>query len=494
MSETTESPAIRRPLRDPADDLEGDLSFSLSAYGDRLWRVFTSMRTAIVLIFLLTLIAFIGTLLMQVPSVELQSHPQAYATWLDTLRPKYGGWVVVLDKLQFLSIFNSVWLKLVLALLTTSLLACSVNRFRGLWRTATHPRTKMTPVFYERAPHSATLDVAVEPSVAVSRIRDAFRSQRYRTMVEEDGDDIHVYADRFRWAPFGTLIAHLSIVFIFGAALVGQMLGFRDADFAAPIGRRVDVGYGTGLAIEAKSFTDTYSTQNGAPIDYASDLVLYKNGVQVAAQTIRVNQPMTYDGVTVFQSFYGPEAEMVVADSSGKTLFDGGVPLQWGSTDKDKNLRIGAFDVPGANLSVYVVGVASGETDPNIKPGQMRLEVYPGDSQPEVSLDTQIVTQGEPAQLAGYTFTFTRERQFTGLIVARDPGTVLIWIGTTLLVVGSTTVFLFQQRRVWLLIRRTPGGSLVRLGATTRHNAAFVSDFRSLVDQTRLALGHPNER
>ncbi len=491
MSETTESPAIRRPLSEPADDLEGDLSFSLSAYGDRLWRVFTSMRTALVLILFLTLIAFIGTLLMQVPSVELQRDPQAYATWLDTLRPKYGGWVVVLDKLQLLSIFNSVWLKLVLVLLTTSLLACSVNRFRGLWRTARHPRTKMTPVFYDRAPHSATFEVAMEPAVVVSRIRDAFRSRRYRTVVEEDGDDIHVYADRFRWAPFGTLAAHLSIVFIFGAALLGQAFGFRDSSFAAPIGRRVDVGFGTGLAIEATSFTDTYSTQNGAPIDYASDLVLYKNGVQVAAQTIRVNQPMTYEGVTVFQSFYGPEAEMVVADASGTTLFDGGVPLQWGSTDK--NLRIGAFDVPDANLSVYVVGVASGETDPNIKPGQMQLEVYPGDSQPQVPLVTQIVTQGEPAQLAGYTFTFTRERQFTGLIVARDPGTVLIWIGTTLLVVGSTMVFLFQHRRLWLLVRRTPGGSVVRLGATTRHSAAFVSDFQRLVDETRLALGSPNE-
>jgi ResB protein required for cytochrome c biosynthesis len=492
MSETTESPVIRRPRKEPADDLEGDLSFSLSAYGDRLWRVFTSMRTALVLILLLTLIAFIGTLLMQVPSVELQRDPQAYATWLETLRPKYGGWVVVLDKLQLLSIFNSVWFKLVLVLLTTSLLTCSVNRFRGLWRTATHPRTKMTPVFYDRAPHSANLKVAMEPAAVAPRIRAAFGARHYRTVVEADGDDIHVYADRFRWAPFGTLVAHLSIVFIFGAALLGQALGFRDSSFAAPIGRRVEVGYGTGLAIEAKSFTDTYSTQNGAPTDYASDLVLYKNGVQVAAQTIRVNEPLTYEGVAVYQSYYGPEAEMVVADSSGKTVFDGGVPLQWGSTDK--NRRIGTFDVPGANLSVYVVGVASGETDPQIKPGQMQLEVYPGEGQPSAALATRVVTQGEPAQLAGYTFTFSRERQFTGLIVARDPGTVLIWIGTTLLVVGSAMVFLFQQRRIWLLIRRTPGGSVVRLGTTTRHDAAFASDFRRLVDETQLAIDSPLER
>ena len=163
MSQRAESAAIRGASRQPVDDLDGGLSVSPSDIGDRLWRVFTSMRTALVLILFLTLIAFIGTLLMQVPSVELQRDPQAYATWLETLRPKYGGWVVVLDKLQLLSIFSSVWLKAVMVLLTTSILACSVNRFRGLWKAARHPRTKMTAAFYDRAPHSATIAVAVAP-------------------------------------------------------------------------------------------------------------------------------------------------------------------------------------------------------------------------------------------------------------------------------------------------------------------------------------------
>jgi cytochrome c biogenesis protein len=492
MSETTEGPVPDRTLDGSAGEVRREPSALASVSGDRIWRFFTSVRTALVLILALTLIAFIGTLLMQVPSVELQRDPQAYATWLDTLRPKYGGWVPILDKLQLFSIFNSAWLKLDLVLLTTSLIACSASRFQGLWLTATRPRTRMTPAFYDRARHSANIEVAMEPVAVAPVIRDSLRSQRFRTVIETDGDDVHIYADRNRWAPFGTLFAHLAIVFIFAAALLGQLLGFRDSSFAAPIGRRMDVGYGTGLAIEAKSFTDTYSTQNGAPTDYASDLVLYKDGVQVAAQTIRVNQPMTYEGVSIFQSFYGPEAEILVTDSAGKALFDGGVPLQWGSTDKRKR-RVGGFDLPAANLSVYVVGVSSGETDPDIRPGQMQLEIYPTSGQSPAPLAIQIVTQGEPVTLAGYTFTFTRERQYTGLIVARDPGTFLIWIGTTLLVVGSAFVFMFQHRRVWLLVQRTPGGSVVRLGSVTRRGDAFASDFQRLVDRTQRAVGGPNE-
>lgn len=489
MSQTVRTPALPRSAREPVDDLDGGLTISPSDIGERLWRIFTSMRTALVLILCLSVLSLIGTLLMQVPSADLQRNPEAYAAWLESLRPKYGGWIVVLDKLQLFSIFSSVWFKAIMVTLTTSILACSVNRFRGLRKTALHPRTKMTPAFYERAPHTASIDTAVAPEAALADVRGAFKSRHFRTVVDEDGDTIHVYADRFRWAPFGTLMAHISLVLILVGALVGSALGFRDPNFAAPIGTKVEVGNGTGLSIEAKSFTDTYNTENGAPSDYASDLVLYKDGTPVAAQTIRVNQPMEYDNVTIYQSFYGPTAEMRVVDSSGKAAFAGGVPLAWGSTDKNK--RVGEFSLVDAKLTVFVVGVASGEVDPLIKPGQMQIEVYKTGSE-GAPIATEIVTQGQPTRIAGLDFTFVRERQFTGLIVARDPGVLFVWIGMTLLVVGICLVFFFQNRRIWALIRSTPGGSEVRVGATSRHDATFGPDFQRLVDDMKLALNGPS--
>ena len=478
----------RRPAStEPVDDLDGGLAISPSEILDRIWRIFTSMRTALVLMLLLAGLALIGTLLVQAPP-GLAADRQAYGSWLDSVRPKYGGWTTVLDTLQLFAVFSSVWFKGIVVGLTTSILACSLKRFRGLWRTTLHPRTRMTGAFYDRAPHHADVAAPASPAVALAGVRAAFRARRYRTVVEEDGDDIHVYADRFRWGPFGTVMAHLSLVLILVGALVGATWGFRNPDFAATVGSRVDVGNGTGLAVEARSFSDSYY-ENGSPSDYASDLVLYKDGAQVAAQTIRVNQPLRYGGITLYQSFFGASAVMSVSDAAGTQLFGAGVPLLWSSNDGAQ--RIGQFGLPDQGLTVFVVGAASGEVDPNIKAGEMQLEIYRsgGDGVP---IATEIVSQGKPATISGLTYTFDREQQFTGLIVASDPGVQIVWGGAILLVGGLFLVFFFPNRRIWACLRRTAQGTELRLGAGSRHDATFGTDFQQLVEDMQLALSGPS--
>jgi len=471
----------------PGADVDGvEVAFSVwpSDALDRLWRIFTSMRTALVLMLTLATLALIGAVLIQAPA-GLQSDAQAYAAWLDALRPKYGGWVPIFDRIGLLSVFQSIWFKAILVGLTTSILACSVNRFRGLWKTAVHPRTRMAGTFYDRAPHSYTLETDVDHTTAVQVARGVLGASRFRTVAEADGDIVHVYADRFRWAPFGTLLAHVSLVSILVGALVGSAFGFRNNELAVTVGTTVDVGGGTGLALLARSFSDSYYT-NGAPSDYASDLVLYRDGVEVASKTIRVNEPLEYDGVTFYQSFFGPAALMQVSDAEGAVVYEQGVPLLWASDDEKR--RIGQFALVDAGLTVFVVGPASGRVDPTIKAGQMQVEVYQRGAERPSAIE--IISQGEPATIGDLSFTFQREQQFTGMIVARDPGVIFVWFGSFLLVGGLFLVFMFPNRRIWAAVRERPDGrSEVRLGATARHDATFGPDFQKLVNDMRLALG-----
>lgn len=471
------------PRSEPVDDLDGGIAISPSYLLERVWHFFISMKTGLVLILALAVLALIGTLVVQAPA-GLQGDSQAYAAWLDSVRPKYGGWTNVFDALGFFAIFGSIWFKGTVALLMTSIVACSANRAPHLWKQATHPRLDKTEGFFEHAPLHATLAGPEDADAALGEVVAAFRGHHYRTVVERDGDDIRVYADRFRWAPFGTVIAHLSLVVVLIGVVVGTSWGFRDSEFAVPIGSTMDVGFGTGLAVEAASFSDSYNTENGAPSDYASDLVLYHDGARVAAQTIRVNQPLRYGDVSFYQSFFGPAAQMRVEDASGGVVLDQGVPLLWGSNDGTE--RVGQFSLVDQGLTVYVVGVASGQVSPDIKAGQMQLEVYQsGESTP---IDIQVVDQGKPVTIAGLDFTFARERQFTGLIVARDPGVTFVWAGAILLVLGVCLVFFFPNRRAWALIRRRAGGSTVQVGAIVRHDVTFETDFQKFVDGLRLAL------
>ena len=386
------------------------------------------------------------------------------------------------------AVFQSIWFRAIIVALTTSILACSVNRFRGLWKTAVHPRMRMTDRFYGQAPISATIEAPADPATALAATRQIFRSNHYRVVVAPgDGPDEadHLYVDRRRWAPFGTLIAHLSLVLILVGALAGSMFGYRNSDFAATVGTVVDVGGGTGLQLEARSFSDSYYATTGAPSDYASDIVLYRDGQQVAAQTVRVNQPLDYNGTSFYQSFFGPAAVMRVAAADGSVAYQGGVPLLWSSDDSTR--RIGRFNLDQAGMTIFVVSAASGRVDPDIKAGQVQLEMYRnGENQP---FDIEVLSQGAPLTIDGLQYTFQREQQFTGLIVSRDPGALFVWLGALALVGGLFMVFMFPNRRIWIAFKaRSDGGSDVLMGATARHDATFAPEFNRVVEQVRLAL------
>ena len=128
--------------------------------------------------------------------------------------------------------------------------------------------------------------------------------------------------------------------------------------------------------------------------------------------------PCKADGVSFYQSFFGEAAAMKVTDGAGKTLYHDAAALQFQS--KDGKHSIGKFDIKAKGLTVYVVDVASGQSDPDIKAGQLQLEVdQAGKAEP---IGTQVVDQGTPTTIAGLTYTFERTRQYTGPIVARDLG------------------------------------------------------------------------
>jgi cytochrome c biogenesis protein len=134
--------------------------------------------------------------------------------------------------------------------------------------------------------------------------------------------------------------------------------------------------------------------------------------------------------------------------------------------------------------------VASGQVDPNIKAGQMQLEVdQAGKKDP---LGTQVVDQGKATTIAGLNYTFERTRQFTGLIVAHDPGVNFVWVGSTLLVIGLILVFFFPHRRIWVRIRQTSGGSEVLCASTMKRDLAFKPQFNQLITDIQLADTTPS--
>jgi cytochrome c biogenesis protein len=452
---------------------------------EALWHFLTSMRVALVLILLLAALGVVGSLVIQM-SPGIAADAEARASWLNEIRPKFGGWTDVMNGLQLFEIFGSVVFRVLVAALTISLIACSVHRFPGMWRTATKPRVDVGPAFFEHAPQHEAVVVRHAPAETLAIVAGVLRGHRYRILATED-DTIQLYADRFRWAPFAGLIGHLSLVVILAGAIVGATFGFRDSNFTLAEGAVLPIASEPGLTLELIDFTDTYYTTTGAPSDYASQVILRKDGNEVARHTIRVNDPLRYGGTTIYQAFFGSAAVMTVKDADGSVLVSEGVPLAWRTTAEQR--PIGSFSIPGTPYVGWVVGTL-GSGDPTILPGQMEVDLYTATG--GQLAESAVIDQGKPTVIGDLTFTFERESQFTGLNVAKDPGVPLIWIGCTLLFVGFVIRFTTPHKRLWArIVSRPRGGAVLSVASLGSKDVVANTEFDKLVNDIRSALQPP---
>lgn len=152
--------------------------------------------------------------------------------------------------------------------------------------------------------------------------------------------------------------------------------------------------------------------------------------------------------------------------------------MAWRSNDGTK--VIGQVEIPGKDLKVWIVQAASGQVLPELPAGSVAVEVYRGAS--ETPLDVQVLTQGQSVDIDGMTWTFERNRQYTGITIKRDPGSNIVWLGSALLVIGSCLVFFLPHRRVWARVRPNADGTTrVMVGAPNRRDPGMEPVFAELL-------------
>ncbi|HEY3334598.1 MAG TPA: cytochrome c biogenesis protein ResB [Candidatus Limnocylindrales bacterium] len=473
-----------------------------------LWHFLASMRFAMVLILALAFLGLIGSLIIQAPPGvladptgeqkqqwlnEIGQMGVPVVTWLHGL-PVIGSVVPDLrykdvarpfDTLQLFQIFNSIYFRVVVAALVISTVACSVHRIPGMIRTATKPRIDVAPGFFEHAPQHEAIVVRRSPAETRSILEATLAGKRYRTLGVESDGAVSLYADRWRWAPFAGLVGHLSIVVILAGGIVGATMGYRESQFTIAEGATLPVAAEPGVTIQLLDFTDTYDTRTGAPSDYASTVVLYKDGTEVDRHVIRVNDPLRYGDTTFYQAFFGSAAVVTVKDATGATILSEGVPLAWRTTND--NRPIGSVSIPGTDNVAWIYGT-NGAGDTSIAPGQVRMEVYNGDG---ASVGEALLDQGKAGTVAGLTATFERESQFTGLNIGRDPGVGLVWLGSFLLFGGFVIRFTMPHKRLWARIVPRPNGAVVGVASLGSKEVALGTEFESLVNDIRQALAAP---
>lgn len=455
-----------------------------------LWRLFSSVRLAVILILVITGLSLLGALLIQVPS-EIAKDPQAYINWVDTVaRSKVGIWAPFLSALRLFNVFSSLWFIITCSLLMLNIFICSVNRWSVISLSLRGGVVKQNENFYFNDNNHAELKDIQAPVAEAAMISEKILKGRgYRIRTESDEKNVYIAADKNRYYRLGTYFSHFSLILFVLAFIGGSYFGFRDLSFTVPVGSIREIGHNTALSLQLVSFVDEYY-DNGSPKDYRSEVILYENSRPVKQAIIQVNHPLVYKGIRFYQSYFGPAVKMQVRDENGQDVFNDNVPMD-SSFDLEGVRRYEGFfelHLPEASSSIRLISSAVNAEDLMIPAGNIAVDVRQGGKQ----IDFKLVELGTPEVVGGLEFTFLEESRYSGFQVSQDPMSILIWIASILFIIGICTVLYFPYRQVWVLSQPLGQGSshlLIRM----RSPRGFrnTSDLTTLVNQIEKELLRP---
>lgn len=310
----------------------------------------------------------------------------------------------------------------------------------------------------------------------------------YRVLAKNDPHEVTVYATKGIMGRVGAHMAHLSATVIVLGGLIGSYYGFQEFGVCLE-GQTYHIPKGN-FDLHVDKFWIDYH-ENGSVKSYNSTLTVLEQGQKMVTKTITVNDPLVYKGIWFYQSSYGDSwdridvARVNVKDKETDKLV-GTVDLEW---QKEAQL-----DKLGLKLLMtdFVADFGFNSTDKKVysKTAEhanpaIRLAITEGNLQtspwifyhyPELF---DIKGSKYAFELVGY-----QPKKFTGLQITKDPGVIIVWIGSTMIVVGITLSSFIYHRRLWAKVIPNESGVTVQLGGTTHKSQIdFQKEFRKLTER-----------
>lgn len=458
--------------------------------GWAVWRTLTSVRFAVLQISVLAVAGVIGAVMKQIPPFALHD-PQAYADQMAQIHGAYdatigAGFVDVMERLGLFRVFAAPWFVFLLTLLVVSIIVCTLDRTPDLWRKERLVRVVQAPPFFDLRMENRALFGELNEA-ALADVRAVLRRSRFRVrdqrVAQPAGDDvINVYGDKNQYFKLATLFTHLGLILFLAAAAITTAFGFETVVFLAE-GQTAPVqAVGTPGNLLVKNVHFEAPTRlDGSAIDYTTDLAVYEDGRQVANKTIRVNDPLEFDGYAFHQNTFGPDANLAIHDPNGNLVWDGPVLLDGQIAGKPQ----GFMTIPGSNIGLLLVLDQTSNGAPVLALTGITTTAHAGASNIEFLNALAVGGTSDPTATAGYAVTWSGTGAYTGMVIKRDPGQGLVWLAYLSLITGLVLSFYFPRRRFWA---RYADGTL-QLALLADRYVDADREFESLVEAIATRTG-----
>ena len=427
-----------------------------------LWQFFASVKLALVTLFLIAVTSIIGTLIPQKEAADF---------YISKYGAKTAQFFTILD---IPDMYNSWWFLALLFLLSFNLIICSIDRFPNVWKQVVADGLAVP----EDRVRKMSGQVSWKSRSAVAEVRsdlsERLKQKGFKTQGKENDGSTLLFAQKGNWTRTGVYIVHTSILVIFIGAIIGTLGGFKGSVMVPETQEASKVFLFNNKGVEELDFTVRCNNfriefyANGMPKEYTSSLTVLEQGKEILTKVIEVNDPLTYKGITFYQSSYQPYQDFVVTiaapgEANSQTFI---VPFQQQKEWSEKNLKFGVINAKVVGQSIV----------------SSKLWFSDGSGSPT----TVWIDDGAELDIDGGNGTYrvsAKQMYATGLQVAKDPGVWWVYVGCGLMLFGLYVAFFMSHRRIWLLLTEEKNGtSIILTGSANKNRAGFEKAFEELAE------------